>query len=248
MYDWGMGRVLQFIKAAGARGWPSVIGTVLFTGISIWEHFQTTGVTSYVFALLAMAIFCWGAYAAWSEADKRAKELEILVADQYPRLQGEILRGYLDTGKRWEDDQWKDSANSAVATFYVEVVNHSAQDAWLSLPPSLRMTIGGTEYSGTRVIPAPYFLHANDPELRGDTRIIDMFAFNIGGMPGVIQKPHLHMGWLMFNLDGFFTQPDSKPEITGSATITLNDTLDGVHRLSVADLNFHLNDIGYMTK
>jgi len=221
-----------------------VMGTLIFVGASILEHLWDKNLASYVFLFLAAAVFCWGAYAAWDDADKKIKELKEKLSDRYPRLVGEIVLGYLDFGKQCDKGRWVDSASGAVATFYVKIVNHSTQDAWLMSGPGLRMTIGGTEYVGTYTTPSPQALSVNDTELKGDRRISDLFSFGIGGMAGVLQKPRLHPGWLMFNLEGLKDQLESNPDVIGSATITLGDTLGGVHAMNAPDLHFRLNRIG----
>lgn len=167
-----MRRLREFIRAAGERGWPSLVGTCVFVLVSILEHFWDHTVASYIFIVLAAAVFCWGAYAAWSDADKQVKEMAELLADRYPRLQGEIVLACLDVGKRWDNGQWIDSPAGSVVTFYVRVVNHSTQDAWMVLPPGLRLTIDGTDYVGNYVVPGAHVLSANDPELKGDRRIL----------------------------------------------------------------------------
>jgi hypothetical protein len=241
-----MARSLDFIKAAGERGWPSVSGTFIFVSVSILEHFWDHTVASYVFIVLAAAIFSWGAFAAWSSADKQVKKLEEQLADRVPRVKGEIVLGYLEIGKRYEKDRLLMYDGDCVATFYLRVVNHSDQDAWMVLPPTLKLTINRREYASEYVIPTPYALIINDSELKGDRRILDLFGFSVGGMNGVFQKPRLHHGWLMFNIPDSQVHLDGKNHISGAVSINFKDTLGGIHPIGSPEITLRLNKIGMM--
>lgn len=244
MYDLGMGSLYDFIKAAGGKGWPSMVGTATFIAVSILEHFWNHEVAAYAFVVIASATFCWGAFAAWSDSNKRVKELEEKVADRYPRLVGSIERGYLDIGKQCVNGQWVESSTGCVATFYVKVANHSQQDAWIALPPDFKITLDGADYVGRYAQLSSSALYVHDSELKGDRRIFDMFGFSVGGALGVFQKPRLHFGWVVFNLEGSRNELASKKEVIGSATMTLRDSLGGVHPIKSSVLRFHLDEIG----
>lgn len=66
-----MRKIIQFIGAAGKWGWPSVLGTVIFIGISLWEHVRDKALASYLFPIVAALVFCAGAFKAWSEENKK---------------------------------------------------------------------------------------------------------------------------------------------------------------------------------
>lgn len=240
-----MHRFRKFLDAAGERGWPSMIGTSVFVLLSILEHVWNHNVASYVFVVLAAILFCWGAYAAWSDADKQVEELKEKLLDRVPRVQGEIVLGYLEIGKRYKRDRLLIYERDCVATFYLRVVNHSDQDAWMVLPPVLKMTINGRDYSGEYVAPMSNTLSVNDSELKGDRRINDILQFGIGGIGmGVFQKPRLHPGWLMFNIPDSQVHLDGNKPIVGAVSITLKDTLGGNHRISNPEITFRLNKVG----
>jgi hypothetical protein len=99
------------------------------------------------------------------------------LADRYPRLKGEIVLGYLDIGKRCEKDRLLIYEGDCIATFYLRVVNHSNQDAFIALPPALKLTINGRDYAGDYVAPASNTLTVNDSELKGDRQVNDFFGF-----------------------------------------------------------------------
>lgn len=211
--------------------------------------------SKWTWEVAAAVSFFFAAYSAWSEQHKARLEAERQLraakeelSEQYPRLQGEIVLGYLDIGKRYETDRLFDCPGDCIVTFYLRVVNHSSQDAWPVLPPMLKLTIEGREYLSEYVLLSPTHqtLWANDIQLK-ERRIYDLFSFGIGNLGlGVFQKPRLHPGWLLFNLPDSQIHLDGKNQLKGSVSITLKDTLGGVHPISIPEIELRLNKISIM--
>jgi hypothetical protein len=202
-------------------------------------------------SLLSACVISFG-MAWWIENnDKRKiisekKQLEEELADRYPRLKGEITLGYLDTGKRYEKNRVIVSEGCSLAAFYLRVVNHSAQDACAVPPPTLKLTINGREYPGESVVAQSNTIKVVDPDLKGSGPINDLLlSYAVGEGRGVFQKPRLHLGWLVFNLPDSQVHLDGNERISGTATITIKDTLGGIHPFNpeTATMQFRLNRI-----
>jgi hypothetical protein len=179
------------------------------------------------------------------EVERQLRMAQEELADRYPRLKGEIVLGYLDIGKRYEKDCLLIYEGDCVATFYLRVVNHSNQDAFIALPPALKLTINGRDYVVDYVTPASNTLTVNDSELKGDRHINDFFGFGTLLGMGVFQKPRLHPGWLMFNLPDSQVYFDGQEHVAGLVSIALKDTLGGIHPISSLspEIEFRLNKI-----
>jgi hypothetical protein len=180
------------------------------------------------------------------EVEKYLRDAQEELADRLPMLKGEIALAYLDIGKYYHINRMMmDYEEYCVATIYLHVVNHSNQDAFVVLPPILKLEISGREYTGDYVNPTPNALRVNDSTPKGDGCIYDLFGFGTVAGSGVFQKPRLHHGWLMFNIPGSQVHLGSMEHIAGSVSITLKDTLGGSHLIDIPQIEFRLNKIGF---
>lgn len=192
----------------------------------------------------------WACYAAWREerteaigVEERRQKLEDELADQYPRLKGEVKLAYLDLGAHCYKGRIYNSHGPGVLTLYMQLVNHGKELAIPHLPPLLKLHVNGRKYPGEYVIPEANRLRINDSELKGDGTILDLFSFSMGGLgQGVFQKGYLRGGWLMFNLpEDCQNKLDGHQSIFGDVTITIKDTLGGEHKISQSAIELRLN-------
>jgi hypothetical protein len=68
-------RPIEFVKTAGLLGGGRVVLAIILMGIAIWEHIHGKNAATFIFGLLVVVFFCFGAYVAWSkERDKYEQE------------------------------------------------------------------------------------------------------------------------------------------------------------------------------
>ena len=133
--------------------------------------------------------------------------------------------------------------SGCTVTFYLNAVNRSDQEAWIVLPPTISLTMNGKRYQATyNNQPENRLLIVDDDELKGDRRVTDLLSFCIGVDRGIMRKPRLHIGWLVFTVEGTDNiQLGAQTDVAGSVEIILKDTLGKQHSIKNEDINFKLN-------
>lgn len=239
-----MGRFLQFVKAAGERGWPSMVGTFVFVAISVLEHYWDHNLAAYIFIVLAASIFCWGAFAAWSDADKKVVRLREEINARLPNIKIEMAAGYIDAGKSHEKEKWGDAEQGCLVSLYIIATNQNDQQAFLWGLPELICHINGQEHRGEWRHICSYLLSANDSTLKGDKRLVDFLdqSYVGAGFTGFTMfKGRPLAGWLMFYLSTLDKNIVlGRDELGCSLSLTLTDTLGGHHSVT-EDVHLKVN-------
>jgi len=238
-----MRRLREFVKAAGERGWPSMIGTAIFVIAALVEHFRDRNLTSFVFIFLAAAIFCWGAFKAWRDADKEVSRLSQEIASRLPDVDIEVRAGYLDAGKCLNGEKWEDVDRGCSITLYICATNRNEQQAFFHYAPALTCRIYGQEYAGQWRHISPTTLTVNDEVLKGDRRLIDFMDQRYIPDGFTMYKGRPLYGWVMFYLE--WLDKDllfAKNEIKATVSLSMRDTLKGVHS-SVNTVSLKVNAV-----
>jgi hypothetical protein len=114
--------IWTFIKTAGAWGWGSMLGALGFLVLSAVEHTKAHDVSGYIYLLVAVVLFCIGAYLAWkNDYDRLLKEL---VKNSHPEFQLEVSRLFHDVTPK-QGTPWLDRGNIYVAKMSVVNVKDS---------------------------------------------------------------------------------------------------------------------------
>lgn len=207
-----------------------MIGTVVFVGVSILEHVWDHNLASYVFVVLAAFIFCWGAFAAWGDTDKKLRE-EVL-KHQGARLEGVIKRGYLDMRVPTKLD-FAFMVKGCCITLLVEIVNHNQFSARV-MPSrtSLEAVIQGRSYHGEWVHSPQGMLVVNDDTVK--VKAISDF-FDEMYYSSAIEQGEPRIGHIMFLVEDFDQEvAKDKHQLDADITITINDTLSKPHVVSAS--------------
>jgi hypothetical protein len=231
----------QFLKAAGTYGGGSVLLAILLFGISIGEHIKDKNVSVGWLEWVALVFFCFGAYKAWDNTDKKLRDANTLLDETKPRIEGKIWLGYLDAGKLHEGQKWDDVATGCTITLYIDATNLNNQEAWFRAAPELKITMAGREYEGVWKKICSQLLSVNDPALTGDKMIRDFFdqRYLDSGFSMVKGRPAV--GWLMFYVEAFDkNMAFGRSEILCNVIVALKDTLSVTHPLD-AELQLKVN-------
>lgn len=222
----------QFLKSAGSGGIVSVLATTAFLCVTVYEHIKDQNVPALVFLVLASGTFCWGAYLAWS--NERQERMKLEEAVRRPEIKGEILKGCIDT-QIFENGAWRPLTDEICIFLYVRAVNHSPFDGFFGRYPTISISFGSEVYEGRCQMDAGQYLalRCDDPALV-DQRVLGLFqSVWVNGADWLSGRPR--MGWLCFLVPGICANI-MKSEIHASITVTLYDSLENSHRISIDDI------------
>ena len=223
-----MRRFLEFVESAGEKGWPSMIGTVIFVLAAVFEHFRDKNLTSFAFIFLAATIFCWGAYAAWSDTDKRLQQE--MLKHQGARLEGLVKRGYLDMRSLEDRNSSAMMASGCRVTLLVEITNHNHTPA--RLKPSdtkLQILIESKIYNGEwEHIPTGALLVDDDTvKVKTVTDFFDGMYYSTA-----IQQGEPHVGHIRFIVKEFNQEiARGRTQLDAKVIVTITDTLSKSHTI-----------------
>jgi hypothetical protein len=205
-----------------------MIGTAIFVLAAVFEHSRDKNLTSFAFIFLAATIFCWGAYAAWSDTDKRLQQE--ISKHQGSRLEGSVKRGYLDM-RSLEGRGSSVMASGCCVTLLVEITNHNYTPA--RLKPSdtkLKMLIEGKSYNGElEHIPAGVLLVDDDTvRVKAITDFFDGMYYSTA-----IQQGEPRVGHMRFIVEEFNQEiAKGRTQLDTKATVIIVDTLSKSHTIS----------------
>lgn len=90
-----MGRFTAFLKGAGTYGGGSVVLAIILFAVAIGEHAKDKNIGVGWLEYLALGFFCFGAYKAWDNTDKRLQESIRQLKAQLPNVVVEIISAYI---------------------------------------------------------------------------------------------------------------------------------------------------------
>jgi len=95
VYNHWMGRFTAFLKGAGTYGGGSVVLAILLFAVAIGEHVKDKNIGVGWLEWIAIVFFCFGAYKAWDNTDKRLQESTRQLKAHLPNVIVEILSAYI---------------------------------------------------------------------------------------------------------------------------------------------------------
>lgn len=226
-----MRRFIEFVKSAGTIGGGSVLLAIALFGVTIGEHVWEKNVAVGWLEWLAMTFFCFGAYQAWNNTDKK---LQSEIRKQAgARIEGKIVLGYLDIRK---DDPRNPAAGfpfmaqGCCVTLYVDVVNHNDSPVrFRAADTMLKAIINGRNFYGRwEHIPAQ-LLRVDDNRVKSDVLIdfFDGFYFS-----NQLQKGDPHLGHIRFLVEDFDQSiARGNKEVNAEVVVTIVDTLSKEHTI-----------------
>lgn len=224
--------LIEFIKAAGAAGATSALCSFASFAIAYREHEYGKNVSTGLLVGLGCALFCWGAYIAWSNERKERIRLE----EQRARadIRSEIYRVSIDTQRFGEHSEPIPVDDGVCVSLLLKAVNHG-HDAWAGTWPTLEISFGGKIYSGrsTRVPDRPNRLNYDDLTLYDRTvyGLMQMIFARGAEWPHGLPR----VGTLSFIVPG--VDPNiMETEVRASGRLTIYDSLGNPHPSDFADI------------